>query len=269
MFLLVSVPYFPDSSPASEYGGCFPGDALVPTPGGMMKRMDELRSGDEVWAVDSTGKIIRDEILTFMDIQSDQVDGVTLKRMFVSIKTETGKTIRMTRNHMIFKGKSTSRIKSNFSNTFEQMQSPIASFAAKIKSGETLFFVDFPLQPHSAILRQAVVTDVQFVTSTSGAFAPLTKTGTIVVDNVVASCYAVVESHKMAHAATAPIRYFYSTKRWLNLWTPFPVWSSNSNNLKTLKKTNESCVEEGVMFFAKALYSAGSKIIPSDLFWGD
>jgi len=39
-----------------------------------------------------------------------------------------------------------------------------------------------------------------------GVYAPLTVAGTIVVDGVVASCYAHTHSHKAAHAAMKPMR---------------------------------------------------------------
>ena len=40
-----------------------------------------------------------------------------------------------------------------------------------------------------------------------GAFVPLTKSGNIVVDGVLASCYASVH-HDIAHLGMAPMRYF-------------------------------------------------------------
>ena len=40
-----------------------------------------------------------------------------------------------------------------------------------------------------------------------GAFVPLTKSGNIVVDGVLASCYASVH-HAIAHLGMAPMRYF-------------------------------------------------------------
>ena len=42
--------------------------------------------------------------------------------------------------------------------------------------------------------------------STSGAYAPLTTEGNILVDGILASCYAS-SHHDLGHLALAPIRY--------------------------------------------------------------
>lgn len=42
-----------------------------------------------------------------------------------------------------------------------------------------------------------------------GLMAPLTEQGTIVVNNVHASCYALVKSHKVAHFALSPYRIYH------------------------------------------------------------
>ena len=42
----------------------------------------------------------------------------------------------------------------------------------------------------------------------TGAYTPLTREGNIIVDEVLASCYASIGDHHLAQLATAPIRWF-------------------------------------------------------------
>ena len=79
-----------------------------------------------------------------------------------------------------------------------------AVFASNIKTGDYIFV----LSSNMSMVPERVDT----VTSVSmrGAYAPLTAEGTIVVNNVATSCYAVIENHNLAHTAFAPLRYLYS-----------------------------------------------------------
>ena len=42
-----------------------------------------------------------------------------------------------------------------------------------------------------------------------GYMAPLTEEGTLIVNNIAASCYATINSHHIAHAVLAPMRWWY------------------------------------------------------------
>ena len=47
----------------------------------------------------------------------------------------------------------------------------------------------------------------------TGAFVPLTKAGSIVVDGILASCYSDFD-HDLAHLSMAPIQWFPNIIKW-------------------------------------------------------
>ena len=50
-----------------------------------------------------------------------------------------------------------------------------------------------------------------------GAYVPLTMEGTVLVDGVLASCYASFDHH-LAHIAMTPIRWFPGVMEWIFGW---------------------------------------------------
>ena len=74
-----------------------------------------------------------------------------------------------------------------------------------------------------------------------GYIAPLTEEGTLIVNNVAASCYAIIDSHYTAHTVLAPMRWWYSL-------------------FGMSKETSEVI---GVHWFANMLYEMTSFLVPS------
>ena len=52
-----------------------------------------------------------------------------------------------------------------------------------------------------------MMTNITMFTFRLGAFVPLTRSGTLLVDNVLTSCYASFP-HGISHAVMAPLRWF-------------------------------------------------------------
>ena len=73
-----------------------------------------------------------------------------------------------------------------------------------MKFANTVNVGDFLWSGGSGLVRVKSVT----IVVDTGVFAPLTSSGTILVDDLLASCYADIESHDLAHLVSMPIRVF-------------------------------------------------------------
>jgi hypothetical protein len=74
-----------------------------------------------------------------------------------------------------------------------------------------------------------------------GYVAPLTQEGTLIVNNVAASCYATINNHYVAHAILAPMRWWYEL-------------------FGGAKELNEMI---GIHWFPKMLYEMTTFLMPS------
>ena len=91
-----------------------------------------------------------------------------------------------------------------------------------------------------------------------GVYAPLTATGTIVVDGALASCYAVINNPTLAHAVFAPMR------GWHELSARLPSWLSPLSSLNTQV---DSLPQKGVHLYAKLLYELGSLLLSRNVLY--
>ena len=133
----------------------------------------------------------------FMDNKPD----IFIKN-YVIIETESPpRRIELTKRHLIFVSKANT--------TFQTI------FAEKVKPGDHVKVLS---PSNSSVLITAKVTRVS-LKRRRGAFAPLTEEGTILVNGVLASCYALTENQNTAHMSFLPWRkafdltkHFTSTK---------------------------------------------------------
>uniref|UniRef100_A0A3Q1GFL6 Hedgehog protein n=1 Tax=Acanthochromis polyacanthus TaxID=80966 RepID=A0A3Q1GFL6_9TELE len=177
-----------EHSVAAKTGGCFPGDAQVILEGGATRQMCDLLPGDRVLASSSTdgrGPLLYSPVLSFLDRQPN------VTKTFYVIGTDAGLNITLTAAHLIFATDCTAGLRT--------------VFASEVRPGQCVFASAG--EPRSQA-RLSLVTFVEEQRST-GLFAPLTQHGSIVVNGVLASCYAAVDSHHLSHWALAPLRFFY------------------------------------------------------------
>lgn len=221
-----------ESSQAAKNGGCFTGNSTVEVAGGRKKKMSELKVGDEVATYDN-GKIVYSEVITFLDRSPEN------RRQFLEINTAST-NLRVTPQHLLI------RVKNN--NTLENV------FAARIKPGDVLL-----VSSEKGELHQETVISSELVLD-KGVFAPLTKTGTVIVDRVVASCYAVIESQTIAHFAFAPLRLYVNAKEAISRFYSLVTFRHSSVHSK------ETAVK-GIPWYPLFLYKFSSYFAPKFLMY--
>jgi len=227
-YLRTHVMSFADTSIAARNGGCFPASATVQLESGDTRSMTNLSVGDRVLTAHSDGSLRYDNIVTFLHRQP------LLVTSFSVIATVAGQRLVATGDHLIF----TSRNQS--ASSFTDDASP--TFIAYLQPGNDSLYV---ATPHSKHLSVSVVTNISTVIG-RGVYAPLTPSGTIVVDGVVVSCYALVISHRVAHYVLTPLRHICS-------W-----WNCYDTTLSSL---------DGVHWYAHFLRRLAEFLSPDSYLW--
>ena len=171
--------------------GCFPSSAKVLTPEKNVT-MANLKIGTPVLVLNEKGKLTYSPVIAFLDRNGE----AELK--YMTIETEDGTVLTLTRSHLIYKA--------NHGNS-TQLQTttnvqPV--FASKVKVNDYIYTRS---SQHNEVQSSKVVKIIN--TKKVGAYAPLTLEGTIIVDNAFASCYAVIDDHRLAHTTFAPLRFLY------------------------------------------------------------
>lgn len=191
-----------DHSVAAKSGGCFPGEALVTLESGGQKSIGDLRPGERVLASagsDGSGELVYSEVLAFLDR-----DPVTWK-LFYTLHTEAGARLSLTAAHLVFVSEG------NCSEGAAPARGALRTvYASDARPGQCVLVSEGEAGQRHGEGRLSRITRVT-VRGSRGAFAPLTQQGTLVVDGVVASCYAVLEQHSLAHWAFSPLRLLH---RW-------------------------------------------------------
>ena len=226
---------FSDSSAATQNGGCFPGESKVQLNTGAEIRISDVRLGDRVRSMRSDGKIEYSEVINFMD-RDDEAYG-----LFYTFHTDSGNQITLTAKHLVYV------VNQNSTVDFDTVD---VAFADTVMEGQYLLLGDKDSITTSAINRITVGT-------IQGMYAPLTKHGTIIVDDVIASCYAYIDNIYIAHASFAPMRVYYDISQY------FPVFNWPTSNSEVVNRNNTK-LPTGVHWYAKLLYTVGTKILSRD-----
>ena len=161
----------------SIFGGCYPGSAFIYDSNSQARRMESLQVGDKVLVITKNG-IHSDPVITFIHRQPEIVE------KFLKIVTKKEKILLITADHLLF---------------MEVMGQATAIPARDVKIGDTVY------------VRGSHGSEKDLVRSIStvyekGAYAPVTLSGTILVNDVHTSCYFDVLSHEWSHRAMSIAR---------------------------------------------------------------
>lgn len=187
---------FTDSSQASHQAGCFTGDSTVQTATGATRLLSELQIGDEVLTMTNDGQLRFSKVYMFLDRDDE------LHREFIRIQTENGETIKATPSHLIY--------------TWHENDASAPSHTADFRFADLIRVGDFVLvHVNNTLLPRSVAKITREMHR--GVYAPLTYDGTIVVNSIASSCYAVIEKHSLAHTAFMPMRSLHRIEEMLGL----------------------------------------------------
>jgi hypothetical protein len=191
---------------------CFAADSLVTLVDGSQKSIAQLQPGDTVLAYnDKTKQVISTQLLTMLDFQPNQF------AMFKQVTTATGRQLSLTSSHLLP------------TDTYGYVM------AKNIHIGMNIYVMN-----ENGLLISESISNVSDVVK-QGYVAPLTEEGTLIVNNVAASCYATINSHYVAHNVLAPMRWWYG------------IFGISKESSETI----------GVHWFAKMLYEMTTFLIPS------
>ena len=227
-----------ESAHPGQQSGCFPASATVVTSNGL-KRMEEVRPGDKLQAVASDGSIVFSEVLMFLDRSPKEV------RRYVTLKTERGRTLTLTSTHLVYAG----------DRWCDELSCMRATYAGMVEEGQAVM-----VKEEEELVAQLV--EEVGVATEQGVFAPLTREGNLLVEGVLASSYAVIDSQGIAHASFAPVRWVVSFSE-----AAQAVWRTISlrESVPRSSSGGESPLPEGVHWYPRLLYQVAGYLLPSHL----
>ncbi|KAE9418396.1 hypothetical protein Angca_004156 [Angiostrongylus cantonensis] len=162
---------------------CFPADALVTTTTGR-KRMDQLAVGDFYVLVPSTTNVLKYERVEMFYHREPET-----RTQFVVLITESMKRLALTPLHLLPFGEceSMKRALANADGVEQWLRA--SRFADKVSVGDCVMTVG----DNGKMFTERIIKVGRQISE--GIYSPMTVTGSLLVDDVLSSCFSQVESH--------------------------------------------------------------------------
>ena len=189
-----------DVGDCAKYGrcACFHGSNSVSLENGKTKFISELRPGENVLAMKEDGT------LGFSPVILDYHNAPQDIALFRVIHTSLGHNLTLTPNHLLYVSEGNDKIPSSM-----KLSSFQPVFASRVKNGDFVL-----VRSENRMVKDKVIDVTE--ESMTGYYSPLTTQGNIVVQNILASCYASFDNHNLMHFAFAPFRWFHSARNWFS-----------------------------------------------------
>ncbi len=162
---------------------CFSSDSTVQIKSTKeRKSMKNLQIGDQVLVdINKQGQHVYEPIYSFIHASSHGI--YDYLKIFVENNFE--QTLIISSNHLVYRFNQTNPV-----------------FAGHLKIGDQLQMIS-----NEGFIQNGTIRNIQLIKS-QGYYAPLTRSGKLVVDGIVVSNYATVANHQLAHLAMQPYRWW-------------------------------------------------------------
>jgi hypothetical protein len=146
------------------------------------KSMSHLKIGDQILVdIDKQGQRVYEPIYSFIHGSPYGI----YDYLNISVENHSEQSLIISSNHLVFR--------------FNQIN-PI--FAGHLKIGDQLQVIS-----KDGYIQAGSIMNIKLIKS-QGFYAPLTRSGKLVVDGIVVSNYAIVANHQLAHLAMQPYRWW-------------------------------------------------------------
>ncbi|KAI1732504.1 hint module domain-containing protein [Ditylenchus destructor] len=170
-----------DCADTTSPAACFSADARLRLIDGNTKRMDELELNDWVLAANKSQMVYSNVISWFHRIHDE-------KALFLHILLENGKTLKLTSKHFIYRNKCNGWQPV----PFETITKDRPIYAEDLRVGDCLYHL--AIKGKELVFVERRIVNVSAVEEI-GIYAPLTGEGNIVVNDILASCYTIIDSN--------------------------------------------------------------------------
>ena len=199
--------------PKSLLGGCFPASATFVDKRGRERSMDSLQIGEEVQVLTEKG-IGLEPVITFIHRRQN------VMQKFLKITTKHDKTLKITEDHLLF---------------VEREGQAVAIPARDVDIENTVY-----VRGDQGAMEKDAVDSISFIIE-KGVYAPVTLSGTLLVNDVHTSCFFDVLSHEWSNRAMGVARAVYHVSPCMLQWISsigqengFPGWGRLAHKILTL-----------------------------------